>query len=367
MNTKSQQKVIVFLWMISFFYLQGISNPSTDEYKGLKKEIKAELLFSIGSDKENEDFYNPKCFTVDNEGNIYILDSGNSRIQVFSSQGSFLFSFGKFGQGPGELSKRASKLKLLDDENLYVIDNIQHRIIVYSTKGEYLTSHKIYSSYDDIVLNSNTYYLSNLILEEKHNPIHFSNDLEKIKKSFGNLIEPTQGIIKLVKNSPIPHILKNEFLDIDFTNIIVNSKGNIIYSQRNPYHIVKYNKKGQQIKDIIGDVGFNTHFPLKIEFAGKAMKKRVTPPISSVYETMRLEKDKFIVPILSPDRSFFYLDMYNSDCIQISRYKLPNIFFDYKKKAGITNIHIDQNYNFYCLVRSREEMPRLSKYKLIFN
>jgi hypothetical protein len=46
--------------------------------------------------------------------------------------GQFLFSFGRIGQRPGELSQDASKIKMLEDGRIYLIDNPQRRIKVYS-------------------------------------------------------------------------------------------------------------------------------------------------------------------------------------------------------------------------------------------
>ena len=97
--------------------------PSLPDNKILEKPIRAELVLKIGSDKANEDFYGIPSFAVGNNDQIYILDSGNSRIQCFSKEGKFLFGFGRRGQGPGELSHLVSQIKILSDGNIYVIDN----------------------------------------------------------------------------------------------------------------------------------------------------------------------------------------------------------------------------------------------------
>ncbi len=45
-----------------------------------------------------------RAMTLGPDGNLYIADACNHRIQVFSTDGSFLRAFGNAGTGPGELS-----------------------------------------------------------------------------------------------------------------------------------------------------------------------------------------------------------------------------------------------------------------------
>jgi len=47
-------------------------------------------------------FFRIRGITVDNEENIYVIDWGNYRIQKFDKNGSYIQSFGRWGQGPGE-------------------------------------------------------------------------------------------------------------------------------------------------------------------------------------------------------------------------------------------------------------------------
>ncbi len=359
------------LIFIVFLFLNVFDLPLGSEQSDfIEKNIQSDIVFSLGGDIENEDFYRPRYFCVDKLGSIYILDSGNCRIQVFSSEGKFLFTFGDSGQGPGELTNSAHKLKILSDGNIYLIDNRQKRITVFSKKGKYLNSFKVDKAYDDIIKIDNNYYLSNIILSSSHKPIHCTSDFENIKQSFGQIIEPTPGIIKQVQSLPSPynHIQKNEFINIGgYTNLIANSSGEIIYSQQNPYHLVRYDQNGSKLSTKKGNVDFKTHFPLTIEFKENRLKKHVKTPFSHVLEMIPVNQNEFIVPVAGPDKSFFYLDVYNSDFKQTSRYTLPNTFYEYKKPSGFTNIVIDENNYFYGLVVSRDVMPKFIKAKLIIN
>jgi hypothetical protein len=189
---------IILVIFCGYALAEGPLTPSSPDTKILEKPLRAELVFKLGSNKPNEDFYKLSSFTVDKNGQIYILDAGNSRIQCFSKEGKFLFSFGRQGQGPGELSNNASKIKILSDGNIYVIDNYPRRINVYNPEGKFLFSGKMPGYFNDIVLLNNTYYLSSLYLEENHKPIHISHKLGKVDSSFGIFVEPAVNQLKRI-------------------------------------------------------------------------------------------------------------------------------------------------------------------------
>jgi hypothetical protein len=50
------------------------------------------------------EFNRPEGLCVDSQDRVYVADSCNHRIQVFSREGRLLRSYGKAGTGPGELS-----------------------------------------------------------------------------------------------------------------------------------------------------------------------------------------------------------------------------------------------------------------------
>lgn len=351
------------IWMPLPSYSRQVGSPA--------EGVKAEKIFVIGSGQD-EDLYKPKSLAVDSNGKIYVLDSGNSRIRVFSPEGKHEFSFGRFGQGPGELSMEATRIRILEDGNIYVIDNRQKRISVFTTQGEFLKSFTTRGYYHDILHANGMYFLSSLILARNYKPIMVTNDLTRLEESFGAIIEPNPGIIDIISKAPPPNdqILQNEFLLIDnFTSLCSDEKGNIYYSQNNPYHIIKYNRGLSKSGEVIGNPEFDTHFPLRIEFFGQGLSgvnKRVLSPPARVFDLAMVENGRFYVPVLSPDKSIILLDLYDEDCRLISRHKLDNIMLEPGKREGIAALVIDKKRNLYCLVVSAEEFPRLHKYKLAF-
>jgi DNA-binding beta-propeller fold protein YncE len=94
---------------------------------------------------ENDDnylFYEPVAIASDRQGNIYVLDSRNFRVQVFDSDRKFLRSFGRQGQGPGDLG-RPECIDLDDAGNVYVGDPGNGRIEVFDPAGVRLRSIRV--------------------------------------------------------------------------------------------------------------------------------------------------------------------------------------------------------------------------------
>ena len=51
--------------------------------------------------------HNPAAAAVDSGGNIYVVDSGNHRIQKFDSQGAYVAQWGSQGSGNGQFESPA--------------------------------------------------------------------------------------------------------------------------------------------------------------------------------------------------------------------------------------------------------------------
>jgi hypothetical protein len=117
-----------------------ISNPKTPSPKdGFKIRIVFEEELSIGVEAgdENYMFGGRIYFNTDDEGNIYVNDWDQKRIQKFDPQGQYFLTIGRRGRGPGEFVN-AWNPRFDKDGNLYVYDRGNRRISFFTTDGEYL-------------------------------------------------------------------------------------------------------------------------------------------------------------------------------------------------------------------------------------
>ena len=80
----------------------------------------------------------PWGVAVNERNEIVVTEDGNHRIQVFSSDGTFLRSFGRKVDKQGELNWPAEIAINIKNENILVVDNSNHRVQLFSEQGEYL-------------------------------------------------------------------------------------------------------------------------------------------------------------------------------------------------------------------------------------
>jgi tripartite motif-containing protein 71 len=85
--------------------------------------------------------------TVDEEGNLYVADCGSNRIQKFDSQGNSLSTLGSKGGGDGELYLWLDRGETIDPKGdvavdaqgrVYVADIGNSRIQVFDSEGQFL-------------------------------------------------------------------------------------------------------------------------------------------------------------------------------------------------------------------------------------
>ncbi|MDH5386099.1 MAG: 6-bladed beta-propeller, partial [Candidatus Aminicenantes bacterium] len=97
-------------------------------------------MFVIGSDKENVDelgIYDViSLYYVDTKNNVYIGDIVETRIDKFSSDGNYLFSIGRKGQGPGEFE--GIPAFAVNSEGFLYTTSIRKKFMIFGPKGVFL-------------------------------------------------------------------------------------------------------------------------------------------------------------------------------------------------------------------------------------
>lgn len=104
-----------------------------------------DLIVDSRRDDPNYLFYLAYTLAVDHDGNIYVLDRGNHRVQVFDKTGNHILTIGRDGQGPGELAAPLSIA--IAGDHVVVSDVGTHRVTRWTLRGEYVDdSHVVFET-----------------------------------------------------------------------------------------------------------------------------------------------------------------------------------------------------------------------------
>ncbi|MBN2436028.1 MAG: VWA domain-containing protein [Spirochaetes bacterium] len=89
-----------------------------------------------GSGAGDGQFRGPQGVCFDDNSGIFVVDSGNHRVQLFSKEGKFILQFGKKGNYDGEFQNPTDVAFL--DKLVYVTDTGNSRVSVYDTSGNFI-------------------------------------------------------------------------------------------------------------------------------------------------------------------------------------------------------------------------------------
>ncbi len=118
------------------------------------------LLRKIGTTGHNHElttegnFGAPFAAAVDKDGNLYVTDMLNNRVEVFDADGNFVRTWGKIGDGVGEFG-RPKGIAVDSDGHIWVADEALDRVTIFGNDGTVLlafgTHGKIASQFKGLV------------------------------------------------------------------------------------------------------------------------------------------------------------------------------------------------------------------------
>jgi len=190
------------------------------------------LLVKWGeSGNGNGEFYNPQNLATDSDGNVYVTDLGNRRVQKFDNNGIFLKTWGTAGSEPGQFNSISGIA--VDQNSVYVVDNQLNKIQKFDLDGKFVTQWGIqgkstgqFMSPSGIAIGNNGTVL--VVDTGNHRIQEFSEDGDFIMQ-FG-----TSGTSKGQFISPV--------------GITLDSESNIYVSDPASNKITKFDSSGNYIK-----------------------------------------------------------------------------------------------------------------------
>lgn len=317
-------------------------------------------------------------FDVDSESNIYIRISASNEdyIYKFDVKGDFLFSFGRRGQGPGEL-ELPRHLRVNEQDQIVVSDIRRNKLFLFKKNGDNIQEISLATNHRMATLLENGIILSmNGSFDPDEGKADFpiilcEEDLEEIK-----ILHPGRS----TSNIPLAKKINGLQLYIDYNTwkisrgqifignygkgyefLIYDSDGNLLRTIRKEYHKVRIpNQKKEEIGNWLLE-----NFDSFEQYKNKLYFPEFYPPfqfffmdeISRLY-VMTYERGE------SPN-GFIY-DIFNPDGLFIDRMELGN----YGNLATSPIINplplnvVAKNNRIYCLREKESGFKELVIYKM---
>ncbi len=116
--------------------LANSENPSGE--LGDFASLQPPTLWTFGScGADDGQLSHPSGVAVDNQGRVYVADTGNHRVVVLDAQGAWVTSWGEPGEGAGQFEE-VFDIAITPDGNIAVLDAANQIVSLWTPAGEFL-------------------------------------------------------------------------------------------------------------------------------------------------------------------------------------------------------------------------------------
>lgn len=217
-----------------------VRNPKEPMYGEEALALSEDLSIGKSTSEGGHLFSSIRSIAVDEDGNIYVLDGKENYILVFDNTGKHLRTFGRPGQGPGELTLPLT-LGLTNRDEL-VIENTRSRLVYYSAQGEYIRSLSIAKAgVARIALDSRGNILGIVIKRDK-------DDRRYVVQKF----DPEMNLLFSLDSTPTPSSDNQGFNPFSGSIYYTFDKNDrVVCSIPDRYEIKIYDTTGKWVKKIL--------------------------------------------------------------------------------------------------------------------
>ena len=247
-------RMLLFLEMVMVSYVlsvylfgqQTFVQNTLNNINSCEGKIKLTLVRTWGGDKtadENQFFRFPGDIKIGKDGRVYIVDTGNNRVQVFDRAGHYQKTIGRKGKGPKDLLSPCA-IAFDNDKNLIVAESGNHRVQLFDNEGRYLHIFK--------TINATPSFMGTT---RKNEIAAYSSQKSFKSRKLITLYTPQGKIIR-----EIGKIQDSEKSILNFEGILfaLDKKDNFFISYyANPYYR-KYSYEGKPIMIVTYEVPFES-------------------------------------------------------------------------------------------------------------
>ncbi len=367
------QSMVIFL-SINLLNAQSLSSLYQKELIQFEKD----WVVGGGVVDENYSFTNISKICIDSKGKLFVLDSGENCVKIFDHYGKYIKTFGRKGNGPGEL-QQAFYMSIDPMDNIVIYDSGNLRFSKFNNKEVFINTIR----FGGIITNFNISSSGDYYIE--------TTEYDPGGKKGGTLIKISQFSPDLKTEN----IVDSERI-LDSIIIIKESTGKLIPVPFHPKLMWSLFPSGRILIARSEDYSlkiFSSDLKLINEIRHKAEQIKVTKQDNEKYfsnmmtsfisgrkvKSKTLGFDRKIVkfPIHKPYFSNIWIDQEGNILIQTLKTEDQHVVFDIFTKEGdflnkvkmsnnITNGYNSIFYNniFYQISESDEEFPKIIRYNL---
>ncbi len=257
MGKRNKKGYLLYVIYFMFFAFTKIYNAEIKpECNELKLKLQEDLIIKESETDENYMFYRVSDIGVDSKGNIYVVDSGNCRVQKFDKNGRYIKTIGRKGQGPGEFEFPVS-IFIDTKDNIYVKDG--REIERFDKNGDFVERIPCdYSTFDFsippylglrfVITSEQRIFIPVLQFEESgaYNCLVMLDFKGKLIKEINKLIERNIKIKGKGGGGVFGGILSPYAPRL----VLASLKDKIIYAKSDEYRLFVLDKEGNLVSEI---------------------------------------------------------------------------------------------------------------------
>jgi len=239
-----------------------IQNPKEPFYKDPALTLKEDWSVGGANAEANASFTEARTLAIDEAGNVFVLDSTECVVKAFDRNGKYVVTFGRKGQGPGELQYPRNICFNPTTKEL-VIDGPSSNLSFFSTQGTFLRSLPLKSSMSlRMRIDSHGNYFYEDFTLDPANSIYFTNKCG-----------PDLKFIARVAQSPAGKLgtSVDPFRAVNYWQI--DKDDNLVYGYPVDYEICFYSPANKIIKKIKRE-----YVPVEVTDAEKKEESKDVPP-----------------------------------------------------------------------------------------
>jgi len=250
-----------------------VKNPKAPVYQDPILVLKEELTLGGPSASGDYAFTSLRAAAIGDDGTIFAMDDREGQIKIFDRGGKYIKTFGRKGQGPGELNLPSS-ISINRGKGEIMIQEVSRRLSYFGLDGSFLRNQSMKETWG---LRARVDSKGNIVIQEA---IMDPKDPRYVTKKF----DPELKLLAELAKSPAPTPqVFNPLMAVSYWTI--DDQDNIVYGYPKTYEIDIFGPSHSIVKRILKD-----YDPVEISEAEKEAQRK---SIAADGVSLKLAFDKY--------------------------------------------------------------------------